>query len=176
MSSCCTKIGRDSPSVSRCYCQCKLVSGIKGQQKTYVWKVHRTCRIIITNFFFSSSIYLVFLGLYTKLEYKILFRIHLIFFADVNPMFFLSLHSLEASSYLLYNSWQSQILSRIQCLGYSKIVEPPSPSPNTQLLFKRLRRVEDPQTFFFSPSTSKYAPPTLPWFSSWAAFYKKARL
>ena len=36
VSSCCTKIRSYSPSVSPCYCYCKVVRRIKGQQKTYV--------------------------------------------------------------------------------------------------------------------------------------------
>ena len=36
-----TNIRSYSSSVSPCYCFCKLVHRIKGQQKTYVWKVHQ---------------------------------------------------------------------------------------------------------------------------------------
>ena len=109
MSSCYTSIRSYSPSVSRYYCYCRLVRQIKGQQKTYVWKVHRkkTCRIIITNFLLSFSIYLVSLSLYTKLVYKVLLKKHLTFVANINPMFFHHYTALKLLYTLLCNSSQS---------------------------------------------------------------------
>ena len=59
----------------------------------------KICRIIITNFLLSFSIYLVSLSLYTKLVYKVLFKRHLIFVVNINPVFS-SLHRLEAPLYL----------------------------------------------------------------------------
>lgn len=49
----------------------------------------------------SFSIYLVSLSLYSKLTYKVLFKRHLMFVANVNPVF-LSLCSLEARLYLYF--------------------------------------------------------------------------
>ena len=91
MSSCCTKIRSYSPSVSRCYCYCKFVHRIKGQEIS----PKMICRIILTNFLLSFSIYLVSLSLYTKLVHRVLFKRHLIFVANRNTMFFY-LHILEA--------------------------------------------------------------------------------
>ena len=102
MSSCCTNIRSYSPSVSRCYYHCKTC--LPNQRTTenvcLESSPKKTCRIIITNFLLSFSIYLVSLSFYTKLVYKFLFKRHLIFVANVNPMFFLSLHSLEAPLHL----------------------------------------------------------------------------
>ena len=51
----------------------------------------KTCRITITNFLLSFSIYLVSSSLYAKLAYRILLKRHLIFVANINHMFFWSL-------------------------------------------------------------------------------------
>ena len=77
----------------------------------------------------SFSIYLVSLSLYTKLACKVLFKRHLIFLANKNPMFFLSIHSLETSLYLTLQQLGKLILSLSYCLGYYKIVELPRVSP-----------------------------------------------
>ena len=57
--------------------------------------------------FLKFSIYLVSLSLYTKLVYKVLFKRHLIFVANINPMFFYHYTALKLLYTLLYNSWQS---------------------------------------------------------------------
>ena len=100
MSSCCTNIRSCSFSVSRCYCYRKLVRRIKEQQKTCLKSsVKKTCRIIITTFLLSFSIYLVSLSLYTKFVHKVLFKRHLIFVVNINTVFLL-LHIIEAPLYL----------------------------------------------------------------------------
>ena len=50
----------------------------------------KACRIMITSFLLSFSIYLVSLSLHTKHVYNILFKRHLIFVANVNPIFFIT--------------------------------------------------------------------------------------
>ena len=113
----------------------------------------KTCRITITELLLSSSIYLASLSLYTKLVYKVLFKKHLIFVANISPMFFLSIHSLKTSLYLLYNSWQSY------CLGYYKIVKLPGASPQ--------RPHKSPSAFYMSTACGKafgfsFSAPSLP--------------
>ena len=64
----------------------------KGNRKRLFGKfTKRTCRIIITNFLLSFITYLVSLSLCIKLVYKVLFKRHLIFVANITPVF-LSLH------------------------------------------------------------------------------------
>ena len=105
----------------------------------------KTCRIMITNFLLSFSIYLVSLSLYTKLAYKVLINRHLIFVANINPVF-LSLHGLEAPLYLTL-----QQLAKSGALPWTHwgLSAPPPPPAKPPAAFYTPMECGRPSVFLF---------------------------